>query len=161
MVDHGYKGKGTTIHLLVDKNGLPISLTSTSACGDERQQVLPLIAKVSRHIRRHAKCTGKITILEADKGYDSGPLRAQLKTHGIFPLIAHRKFKKSRVDHPSTSEICEYLGVTPLRWQVERAFAWLKRKSRRLMLKWERLSETWEAFTQLALIHLWVNILFG
>jgi len=35
-VEHGYKGKGSLIHLLVDQKGLPLWITNTSAKGDER-----------------------------------------------------------------------------------------------------------------------------
>jgi transposase len=47
-VDHGYKGKGVTTHLLVDGLGQPLRTTSTGAAGDERQQVIPLIKKNRR-----------------------------------------------------------------------------------------------------------------
>lgn len=34
-VDYGYKGKGVTAHLLVDGNGMPLSVSATSASGSE------------------------------------------------------------------------------------------------------------------------------
>lgn len=47
-VDHGYKGKGVTTHLLVDGHGNPLKTTSTGASGDERKEVLPLLKKNQR-----------------------------------------------------------------------------------------------------------------
>ena len=38
-VDHGDKGKGILIHLLVDREGMPLSATMTAANGSEREQV--------------------------------------------------------------------------------------------------------------------------
>ena len=45
-VEYGYKGKGVTSHLLVDSEGRPLAITTTSAKGDERDQVDPLLKKV-------------------------------------------------------------------------------------------------------------------
>ncbi|WP_220017527.1 hypothetical protein [Candidatus Rhabdochlamydia oedothoracis] len=37
QVDYGYKGKGVTSHLLVEKSGKPLAITFTSASGDEKK----------------------------------------------------------------------------------------------------------------------------
>lgn len=68
-IEYGYKGKGTTTHLLVDGNGLPIAFTSTAANGDERQEVEPLLDQVRKHID-DVIANKVIPILEAGKGYD-------------------------------------------------------------------------------------------
>jgi hypothetical protein len=47
-VDHGYKGKGSTIHLLVDGEGMPLAETTTAANGSEGDQVIKLINSVIR-----------------------------------------------------------------------------------------------------------------
>lgn len=44
-VEHGYKGKGVTSHVLADGLGNPLKITATGAAGDERQQVTPLLKK--------------------------------------------------------------------------------------------------------------------
>ena len=44
-IEYGYKGKGVTSHVLTDGHGNPMRITSTSAAGDERQQVTPLLKK--------------------------------------------------------------------------------------------------------------------
>ncbi len=73
--EYGFKGKGTTTHLLVDGNGSPVALTSTAANGDARQQVEPLLDKVHTRLESVQERLGKIPIFEADKGYDADELR--------------------------------------------------------------------------------------
>lgn len=154
-VDHGYKGKGSLLHLVVDKEGKPLWITTTSAKGNEREQALTLLDHLNV-IR--GKNTKIMTICEADKGYDAAHLRQSMLNKGYLPLIGYRKNNKQRVE---TSEIATFFGITRRRWVVERSFSWLKRKCRRLMLRWERKSEVWDAFAKLALIYMWIEILLG
>lgn len=99
-------------------------------------------------------------ILEADKGYDSYRIRQILLDRGIFPFIPWRKIGKQSGNRPSREEVSLFFDLKSVRWKVERSFAWLKRKYRRLMVRWERLSQSWNAFTTLSLIHYWQIILF-
>ncbi|MCX6986749.1 MAG: hypothetical protein NT065_01115 [Chlamydiae bacterium] len=52
------------------------------------------------------------------------------------PIIGYRRNQKNRLP---TEEICAYFGVSKQRWVVERSFAWLKRKCRRLLEAWRPL----------------------
>ena len=70
QIEYGYKGKGMTNHLLIDKEGHPLSILTTNANADERKQVIPLINTVFNYIKNHLIIKGPI-IIEADKGYDS------------------------------------------------------------------------------------------
>jgi len=135
---------------LVDKNGRPFAITSTVANGDERKEVEKLLQTVS--------LSKDMIILEADRGYDCSWLRQALLKRGIFPLIPHRKMSARSI---KTQDICKTFNLQPQRWKVERAFSWLKRKCRRLLMRWERLAETWLAFNKLGLIYLWTEYLFG
>lgn len=45
-VGYGYKGKGILIHSITDANGMPVVAITTAANGDERQQVLPMLAQI-------------------------------------------------------------------------------------------------------------------
>ena len=67
-VEHGYKGKGSLLHLVVDKKGNPLWVTSTSAKGDERKQALVLLDHLSI---AQIKDNQTMSICEADKGYDN------------------------------------------------------------------------------------------
>ncbi|WP_220017440.1 transposase [Candidatus Rhabdochlamydia oedothoracis] len=93
QVDYGYKGKGVTSHLLVEKSGKPLAITFTSASGDEKKQVIPLLRKVIPFIKK-AWNQGKVPILEADKGYDSEQTRIDVLSHEVFPLIARKRNTK-------------------------------------------------------------------
>ena len=149
-VDYGYKGKGVTTHLLVDGNGMPLSATSTPASGSEREQVYPLLQRVRIYhgFGRPKRCPKEI---HADKGYDSKALRIFLRNKGIRPNIPKRVWKdkrqpRGRKVEPSTS-----------RWKVERCFAWMQRKFRRLVARWERRDQYWNGFLQLSIIMIWVE----
>ena len=154
-VEHGYKGKGSLLHLAVDKEGRPLWITTTSAKGNEREQAFALLDHLNIIRGKNSK---RMTICEADKGYDASYLRQSILNKGYLPLIEYRKNNKQRV---GTSEIATFFGITRRRWVVERSFSWLKRKCRRLMMRWERKSEIWEAFAKLGLIYMWIEVLLG
>lgn len=148
-IEYGFKGKGTTTHLLVEGNGFPIAFTSTAANGDERQEVEPLLDRVKRQISR-VLMKGIIPIFEADKGYDAEELRDKLLRRRIFPWICRRK-KPGKA-----AEKVEGL-LKRIRWKVERAIAWLQRKFRRLAVRWERRTRYWKGFLIFSLITFWMN----
>ena len=154
-VDHGYKGKGSLLHLITDKEGKPLWITTTSAKGNERIQALILLDQLQMI---QCKDNKQMTICEADKGYDSEELRMEMLKRGYLPIIGYRKNRKERVE---TEEIYNYFGASRKRWVVERSFSWLKRKFRRLLMRWERLPEAWNAFALLGLIFMWLQFLLG
>jgi len=84
-VNHGYKGKGVVVHVLADGSGNPLAITTTPANGNERLQVKKILNKAPIYLEN------SMLILEADKGYYSTKLRAQLLEMNIFPLIPYRK----------------------------------------------------------------------
>ncbi|PIS01247.1 MAG: hypothetical protein COT84_03335 [Chlamydiae bacterium CG10_big_fil_rev_8_21_14_0_10_35_9] len=56
-------------------------------------------------------------------------------------------------------ESCKIFKKKSIRWKVERTFAWVKRKCRRLYLKWERTTAAWAAVVDLSLIYYWLEAL--
>lgn len=121
-IEHGYKGKGSILHLITDKEGRPLWITTTSAKGNEKIQALALLD----HLQiAQCKNTNGMTICEADKGYDSAELRMKMLQRGYLPIISHRRNQKYRVQ---TKELYSCFGALKRRWVVERSFAWLKRK---------------------------------
>lgn len=154
-VEHGYKGKGSLIHLLVDQKGLPLWITNTLAKGDERHQALMMLDQI---IAIRVKSSKKLTICEADKGYDADSFRQQLLLKGYLPVIGYRKNRKENI---GTEEVADFFRFTRRRWVVERTFSWLKRKCRRLLMRWERLANLWDAFAKLGLIYMWLGYLVG
>jgi hypothetical protein len=85
LIDYGYKGKGVLTHLLADGEGNPVAFATTSAKGDERQQVEGLLDSVNHLLANFCKETGLFPIFEADKGYDSTELREKLLKRKIYP----------------------------------------------------------------------------
>lgn len=156
-MSHGYKGKGSLIHLLADGKGEPLATTTTSAGGNERTEVEKLLQKTT--ILRKRSLAERMVVLEADKGYDCSWLRQALLFRGIFPFIPYRKMRGR--DAPESQEIIETFHLEKKRWQVERAFAWLKRRCRRLMTRWERKKVIWDGFVTLGLIYTWILNLLG
>lgn len=73
----------------------------------------------------------------------------------ICLLLGDQRNQKKRV---STEEIYTFFRELRRRWVVERSFAWLNRKSRRLLMRWERLLELWEAFAVLGLFFISLEI---
>jgi len=148
-VEYGYKGKGSTIHLVADGNGMALNTTVTAANGDERLEITPLLS--GPQIRKD----GSIENGHADKGYDSKYVRENLVSFGIKPAIPYRNFK-NRV-----RKIANAAGPK-VRWKVERCFAWIKSKFRRIATRWERKVVIWKGFIDLAIIMMWLDkLVFG
>ena len=143
LVRYGYKGKGVTIHSLVDANGQPLAIHTTPANVDERKVVEPLLDCLTKSPES----------LYADKGYDALWLRWHLeRCRGIKSHISYRKWPKSDTPQPITQNY---------RWVVERTFAWYQRKFRRLNIKWERNAAPWLGLLSLALSYYWITKLVG
>ncbi|MCB1075183.1 MAG: transposase [Simkania sp.] len=86
---------------------------------------------------------------EADKGYDCDGTRQEMLNRGYLPIIGYRKNRKERVE---IREIYEFFNLEKCRWVVERCFSCLKRKSRRILMRWDRIPSIWESFAKLLLI---------
>jgi Transposase DDE domain len=89
-------------------------------------------------------------VLTADKGYDSKALRRQLRQRGIRAQLPKRVWKGRKPrGRPLKMEVP--------RFQAERTFAWLQRKYRRLVVRWERRSACFNAFLAMAITHSWMQ----
>ncbi len=153
-VAYGYKGKGILIHSITDANGMPLVAISTPANGDERQQVLPMLAQKELAAGKQGNPKRRPKVLAADKGYDARWLRKRLRTKGIRPQIKKRHLKGKK---PKGRPIKE---IVP-RYQQERSFSWFQRKERRLVVRWERLKVCFDAFLLLACSYIWFPKLVG
>ena len=152
-MSHGYKGKGVLIHLLVDAEGMPLSAFSAPANEDERKHVGKLLETVAVKTGKAGRPRKNVRSLAADKGYDAAALRNFLKKKGIRPQIPRKRNAGKRRGRPAS--------ITAPRFQVERTFSWLQRKFRRLVVRWERLPDCFDAFLSLALCFIWVQRLVG
>jgi IS5 family transposase len=129
-VGYGYKGKGILIHSITDANGMPLVAITTSAGGDERQQVLTMLAQIKLATGKPGNPKRRPKTLAADKGYDARWLRERLRTKGIRPQIKKRRCRGKK---PKGRPIKE---IVP-RYQQERSFSWFQRKYRRLAVRWD------------------------
>lgn len=131
------RGKlGSKIHLITDRNGLPLSLGISGANMHDSQGLEPLVRGIPpirspRGPRRRRP--GK---LHADKGYDYDHLRSWLRERGIRHRIARKGIESS-----------QRLGRH--RWVVERTVSWLA-GCRRLHRRYERKSDHFLAFVGIA-----------
>jgi len=153
-VGYGYKGKGLLIHSITDANGMPVVAITTSANGDEKQQVLPLLAQIRLATGKQGNPKRRPKVLAADKGYDAKWLRNRLRTKGIRPQIKKRQWKGKKLQGRPIRDV-----VPP--YQQERSFSWFQRKYRRLVVRWERLKMCFDAFLLLACSYIWFPKLVG
>ena len=131
------KGKsGSKRHLVVDRNGIPLSVIHTAANVHD-SKVLEEAVDAIEPIRKpgRGRPRKRPKKLHADKGYDFPRCRKALRTRGITPRIARRGIESS-----------ERLGRH--RWVVERTLSWINR-FRRLKVRYERRDDVHQAFLDL------------
>ena len=132
------RGKGVKIMAIVDKHGLPLSVTTHAANHHE----VTLVQLSLDFYMIEAKPDNLI----GDKAYDSDKLDDELRDQGIEMIAPH---KQNRVK-PKTQD-GRRLRRYQRRWLVERFFAWIQWQ-RRLLVRWEYYSANFLGFVQLAAI---------
>ncbi|GAA3500548.1 hypothetical protein GCM10019016_076540 [Streptomyces prasinosporus] len=131
------RGKlGSKIHLICDRNGLPLSLGISGANMHDSQGLEPLVRGIPPIRSRRGPRRRKPAKLHADKGYDYDHLRRWLRERGIRHRIARKGIESS-----------QRLGRH--RWVVERTVSWLA-GCRRLHRRYEHKAEHFLAFVGIA-----------
>ncbi|GAA3087504.1 hypothetical protein GCM10017562_71430 [Streptomyces roseofulvus] len=131
------RGKlGSKIHLICDRNGLPLSLGISGANMHDSQGLEPLVRGIPPIRSRRGPRRRRPAKLHADKGYDYDHLRRWLRKRGIRHRIARKGIESS-----------QRLGRH--RWVVERTVSWLA-GCRRLHRRYERKAEHFLAFVGIA-----------
>ncbi|MGV9567873.1 IS5 family transposase [Streptomyces sp. NPDC003480] len=133
-VDRGKKG--SKIHLVTERTGLPLSVGISGANLHDSQALKPLVRGIAPIRSRRGPHRRRAAKLHADKGYDYDDLRRWLRGRGIRHRIARRGIESST-----------RLGRH--RWTIERTMSWLA-GSRRLHRRYERKAEHFLAFTAIA-----------
>ena len=131
--------RGSTYHLVVDRQGVPLAVTLTAANVHDSRQLEPLvdaIGPVWRPVGEPGRPRRRPAKLHGDKGSDYPALRRALRRRGITPRIARRGVESS-----------ERLGRH--RWVVERTIAWVL-AFRRLTVRYDRHAASVLAFLHLA-----------
>lgn len=154
-VEYGYKGKGILNHILVEGKGYPLAWSTTAANGSEREEAEKLIEQRKVKSGKPGRPKQRPKKIACDKGYDSKELRQKFRSKGIKPEIPKRKWQNKAIKGRP-------LKKTVGRFIVERCFAWMQRKYRRLVVRWERISDCYKGFVSLGLVHFWSHkIIFG
>lgn len=124
--------------LLVDSNGLPLSIDVDSASPAEVKLIEPLIDQaIMPYVPER---------LIYDRAADSDPLRERLADRGIELICPHRQ---GRVR--PTSQDGRALRRYRHRWVVERTISWLQ-SFRRLVTRYEYYAFLFHSFAKLACI---------
>jgi transposase len=131
------RGKnGSKIHLICDRNGLPLSLGISGANLRDSQALIPLVRGIPPIRSRRGPRRRRPGKLHADKGYGHPHLRRRLSSRGIHHRIARRGLESSH-----------RLGRH--RWVVEQTVSW-PAGCRRLHRRYGHKAEHFPAFTAIA-----------
>jgi transposase len=129
------RGKGVKIMAIVDRHGMPLSVSTHAANHHE----ITLVQLSFEFYMIEAKPQHLI----GDKAYDSDALDKELKKDGVELIAPHRSNRKMKTQDGRS------LRRYARRWIVERFFAWIQWK-RRLLVRWEYYAHNFLGFVQLA-----------
>src|SRR6266446_4762223 len=130
------RGKGMKIMAIVDRHGLPLSV-STHAANHHEVRLVQLCFDFYM-------IEAKPENLIGDRAYDSDPLDAELRKDGIEMIAPHRS-NRSKPPTQDRRRLSRYMR----RWLVERFFAWIQWQ-RRILIRWEYHAHNFLGFVQLA-----------
>ena len=137
--DNAKNVDGRKRHIVVDSMGLLLAVLVTAASVDDAQAARELFGRLQ------GQPVGKVRRMFADSTYHNYALYEWVEDNAHWGLVIARR--------PDGEKGWVKL---PLRWTVERPFAWLG-KCRRLSKDRERSVLSSEAFVKLAMIHLMLN----
>jgi len=137
--DNAKNVDGRKRHIVVDSMGLLLAVLVTAADVDDAKAAAELFGRLD------GQPMSKVERMYADSKYHNFTLYAWVATNARWDLTIVRRPKDA-----------EGWVRLPIRWTVERTFAWLG-QCRRLSKDRERSVRSAEAFIQLAMIHLMLN----
>src|SRR5215211_6281949 len=137
--DNAKNVDGRKRHIVVDSMGLLLAVLVTAASVDDGRAAVELFGRLE------GQPVGKVRRVFADSKYHNYALYEWVADNAAWDLVIVRRPEGEQgwVD-------------LPLRWTVERTFAWLG-KCRRLSKDREKSVRSSEAFVKLAMIHLMLN----
>lgn len=130
--DAGKVIKGRKRFILVDTNGLILSVHIVAACISEKEGAKLLINRIWANSRLKKLC-GRIELVWADAGYQGDDLYDWVATLTTWVWQVVKR-----------SDDAKGFVLLPRRWVVERSFAWLT-FNRRLSKDYEKLTRNSEA----------------
>jgi transposase len=137
--DNAKNVDGRKRHIIVDSLGLLRAVVVTAADVDDAAAAPEALAQLAE------QPVGKVRRVYADNKYHNHALYGWVAENGSYELEIVRRPKGS-----------EGWVKLPIRWMVERTFAWLN-KCRRLSVDREKSTRSAEAMIRLAMIHMMLN----
>ena len=137
--DNAKKIDGRKRHIIVDSLGLLLAVVVTGADVDDAKAAPEALKQLV------GPPFGKVRKVYADTKYHNRALYGWVAENGTYDLDIVRRPKGA-----------EGWVKLPIRWTVERTFAWLT-KCRRLSVDREQSTQSAEAMIRLAMIHLMLN----
>jgi len=137
---------GTKRHLLADGNGVPISVVVTGANRNDFKETERVIENIV--ISRPKPTKKKKQNLSLDKGFDYPEVPELLENYGY---TAHIRTRGEEIENKKTIP-----GYRSRRWVVERTHSWMNR-FRRILTRWEKKTENYEALLHLTCAHITLN----
>jgi putative transposase len=137
--DNAKNADGRKRHLVVDSLGLLLAAAVTAASADDAAAAPEALRQL------HGRPVGKVRRVYADSKYHNRALYGWVEENGAYELDIVRRPRGAK----------GWVRL-PIRWTVERTFAWLG-KCRRLSVDREKTTRSAEAMIRLAMIHLMLN----
>ncbi len=126
--------------MLTEGKGIPVGLAVDGANRHDMKMSRRTLESIP--LERPKPTKRKPQGLCLDKGYDYNEVRDLVKEFGFTAHI--------RTRGEEAKEIKKKAGYKARRWVVERTHSWLNR-FRRILIRWEKLGETYIAMLHLAL----------
>lgn len=131
--------KGSKRHILVDGNGVPLSIVLTGANVHDVKKIQEVLDSV---VISRPEFTGTpFENLCADKGYFGEPALEIIVLRGYIPHVVSRGDEKKDLESSPDKKA--------RRWVVERVFSWLNR-FRKLLVRFEKKSINYLGLLMLA-----------
>ena len=137
--DNAKNVDGRKRHIVVDSLGLLLAVVVTAANVDDAAAAPAVLRQLEE------QPLSKLRLVFVDNKYHNHALYGWVDEYGWYDLAVVRRPKGSK----------GWVKL-PIRWTVERTFAWLT-KCRRLSLDREKSTRSSEAMIRLAMIHLMLN----
>lgn len=149
--DHGLGrsrgGFGTKIHLITDREGVPLAAAVSAGQAHESKHMGSTMALISVK-RPSGQQRQRPEALSGDKGYSYPGVRQWLREHGIkavIPLKENQRSKYYQTDQAFDREAYKGRNV------IERCVGWLK-ECRRVLTRFEKLAVNYLAMIKIAMI---------
>ncbi len=150
-VDHGLGrsrgGFGTKIHLVTDRNGVPIVAAVSAGQAHESKHFERTMELVSVK-RPRGRERSRPEALSGDKAFSYPRVRTWLRRRGIRAVIPLREDQRSR--QPHTDQAFDR-QLDKNRNVIERCTGWLK-ESRRVVTRFDKLAVNYLTFIRIAMI---------